>query len=79
MAPYSDVDVMLLHAPRMREPLEAVIRRFSQNLYDTGLDVGFSARTASEACDMAMSDATILTSLCESRLIRRRDFSPPAC
>ena len=53
----------------MRGPLEGVIRRFSQNLYDTGLDVGFSARTAAEACQMAMSDATVLTSLCESRLI----------
>lgn len=69
MAPYSDVDVMLLHAPAARGPLESVIRRFSQNLYDTGLDVGFSARTAAEACQMAMSDATVLTSLCESRLI----------
>lgn len=69
MAPYSDVDVMLLHAPAARDSLEAVIRKFSQNLYDTGLEVGFSARTAIEACQMAMSDATILTSLCESRLI----------
>jgi [protein-PII] uridylyltransferase len=69
MAPYSDLDVMLLHAPRKRDAIEKVIRRFSQNLYDTGLDIGFAARTAAEACDMALSDATILTSLCESRLI----------
>src|SRR4051812_11318825 len=32
MAPYSDLDVMLLHAPRKRDAIENVIRRFSQNL-----------------------------------------------
>ncbi len=69
MAPHSDVDVMLLHAPGRRDEVGGIIRRFSQNLYDSGLDVGFAARTPNEACQMAMSDATVLTSLCESRLI----------
>lgn len=69
MAPYSDIDVMLLHAPRIREALAPVIRRFSQNLYDTGIDVGFAARTPREACQLAITDATVLTSLSESRLI----------
>src|SRR5262249_9169509 len=69
MAPYSDVDVMLLHAAEIRDKIGPVVRRFSQNLYDTGMDVGFAARTPSEACNLAMVDATILTSLSESRLI----------
>jgi [protein-PII] uridylyltransferase len=69
MAPYSDIDVMLLHARSTRDKLSAVIRRFSQNLYDTGIDVGFSARTPAETCELALSDATVLTSLSESRLI----------
>src|SRR6476660_4523635 len=38
MAPYSDIDVMLLHARGSREKLSAVVRRFSQNLYDTGIE-----------------------------------------
>src|SRR5437868_13357148 len=71
MAPYSDIDVMLLHARGMREKLSPVIRRFSQNLYDTGIDVGFAARTPADACDLALADATILTSLSESRLLLR--------
>jgi len=69
MAPYSDIDVMLLHAVSNRDALAPVVRRFSQNLYDTGIDVGFAARTTPEACRLAMSDATVLTSLSESRLI----------
>jgi [protein-PII] uridylyltransferase len=69
MAPYSDIDVMLLHTRSARDRLAPVVRRFSQNLYDTGLDVGFAARTPTEACQLALSDATILTSLSESRLI----------
>jgi [protein-PII] uridylyltransferase len=69
MAPYSDIDVMLLHEPRARQRLAPVVRRFSQNLYDTGMEIGFAARTPGEACGLAAEDATILTSLCESRLI----------
>lgn len=68
MAPYSDVDVMLLHSVKP-EALAPLLRRFSQNLYDSGMDVGFAARTVREACKLAMGDATILTSLAESRLI----------
>src|SRR5437764_4505487 len=69
MAPYSDIDVMLLHEPRVHERVEGLVRRFSQNLYDMGMDVGYSTRTPAEACDLACEDATILTSLSESRLI----------
>lgn len=69
MAPYSDVDVMLLHAASAQQAVHPVMRRFSQNLYDTGMDVGFAARSAQEACRLAVSDATVLTSLSESRLI----------
>ena len=58
---------MLLHRRvRSRQPL---VRRFSQHLYDTGMDIGFSARTPDEACRLAMDDATVLTSLAECRLI----------
>ncbi|MBW8884192.1 MAG: HD domain-containing protein, partial [Planctomycetia bacterium] len=69
MAPFSDIDVMLLHARGSRDKLSTVVRRFSQNLYDTGIDVGFSARTPAEACELALTDATVLTSLSESRVI----------
>ncbi|HZN32767.1 MAG TPA: [protein-PII] uridylyltransferase, partial [Pirellulaceae bacterium] len=69
MAPYSDIDVMLLHARQARDRGSQAVRRFSQNLYDTGMDIGFAARTPEEACSLAMSDATVLTSLVEGRQI----------
>lgn len=69
MAPYSDLDVMLLTSLRSEEATLPVVRKFSQNLYDLGLDVGFSARTTSQAISMAMQDTTVLTSLSESRFV----------
>ena len=68
MAPYSDIDLMLLH-PLTDQQILPLSRRFSQHLYDTGMDVGFSARTASQACSLAMQDATVFTALTESRHI----------
>jgi [protein-PII] uridylyltransferase len=69
MAPYSDIDVMLLHSSKVSDQIKPLTRRFSQNLYDTGMEVGYTARTPADACRQAMDDATILTSLSESRLI----------
>jgi len=68
MAPYSDIDLMLLH-PLSDKQILPLTRRFSQHLYDTGMDVGFSARTTAQACELAMQDATVFTALSESRLI----------
>ena len=69
MAPYSDLDVMLLHGFASEQPVMPLVRRFTQHLYDLGLDVGFSARTPAQACSLALSDATVMTALTESRLI----------
>ena len=69
MAPYSDIDVMLLHAANAKSEMTPFIRRFSQSLYDTGMDIGFAARTPAEACRLAIEDSTILTSLSEARPI----------
>jgi len=68
MAPFSDIDVMLLH-PLSDAQILPLVRRFTQNLYDLGLDVGFSARTAAQACEAATSDATVFTALSEARLL----------
>lgn len=69
MAPYSDIDLMLLCGSEGQSAIVPLTRRFSQTLYDTGMDIGFAARTPAEACRLAVEDATILTSLSESRLI----------
>jgi [protein-PII] uridylyltransferase len=68
MAPFSDIDLMLLHALSDQEILP-LVRPFTQHLYDLALDVGFSARTAAQACDAAFADATVMTSLTECRML----------
>lgn len=69
VAPYSDVDLMLLttrgaagRAARLAGPL-------SRDLVDAGIDVGFSIRTPMEACSLAWRDPIILSSLAESRFL----------
>lgn len=69
VAPFSDTDLMVLHAPGDEERVTPVVRRFTQQLYDTGLQLGFSTRTPQEACQWAAKDATVFTSLVESRRI----------
>ncbi len=69
LSPYSDADLMLL-APRAATGAAApVAGALVRDLTDTGMDVGFSVRTPSEACSLAWSDPKIYTSLTESRLL----------
>ena len=69
LAPFSDLDVLLLHPRGTDDKYLPLVRRFSQHLYDTGLDVGFAARSPQEAVHAARGDATIYTSLTEARLL----------
>jgi [protein-PII] uridylyltransferase len=69
MAPYSDLDIMLLHGLASEQEALPLVRPFSQSLYDLGLEVGYSTRSPQQACQLALSDATILTSLTESRFL----------
>jgi [protein-PII] uridylyltransferase len=69
MAPFSDVDLMVLHPFKSDEELLPLVRPFTLNLFDLGLEIGFSARTVNQACDLAMGDATIFTALSEGRLL----------
>ena len=69
VAPFSDVDLLVLHPPQFEERLIPLLRKFTQHIYDVGLELGFSPRTASDACSMAMKDITVFTSLAEARLL----------
>jgi [protein-PII] uridylyltransferase len=69
VAPYSDVDLMLLHSSIKQEKLTPLVRKFTNAIYDSGLQLGFTVRTISQACELARNDATILTALAESRLL----------
>jgi [protein-PII] uridylyltransferase len=67
MAPFSDIDLMLLHDHRAAVPVAAAAKRLLQDLFDAGADVGQSVRTVDEACRLAAADPTIHSSLLECR------------
>ncbi len=69
VAPYSDVDLMLMHDPRVTDEVVPLARRLSQWVVDAGCQLGFSVRTPAQAIKLAWSDTTIFTSLAESRIL----------
>ncbi len=69
VAPFSDVDLMILHAPRIAEQVAPLARRLLHDLYDVGFSLGQSVRSVNEASKLALKDATIFTSLVESRFL----------
>ncbi len=69
VAPFSDVDAMLLYQGELTSELEQLARRYVQDVNDAGLVLGFSLRTPREACSLALQEPEIFTSLTESRRI----------
>ncbi len=69
VAPYSDVDLLLLYDPSAADAVAHLARRLVQDLGDIGLELGFSARTADDALKAAGDDITLFTSLIEARYI----------
>jgi [protein-PII] uridylyltransferase len=67
VAPYSDVDLMILYAPTAQKQAFALASRMLHDLFDAGLELGQSVRTPAEACTLAAEDAAVCTSLMESR------------
>jgi [protein-PII] uridylyltransferase len=69
IAPFSDVDLMLLYHPSVTNSVAALAKRIVTDVGDAGLVLGFSSRTIEQACQLGRSDATILTSLAEARFL----------
>lgn len=69
LAPFSDVDLMFLYAAGAEDQLAPFVQRLNQDIVDSGLTLGSSFRTCEYACAAALKDATIFTSLCESRFL----------
>ncbi len=69
MAPFSDVDLMLLHDERTPSQglVADVAGRLLKDLFDAGLEVGQSVRTPSMAARLAWDDATVFSSLFDGR------------
>lgn len=69
VAPYSDVDLMILCSPDISGQVGPLAERLLCDVFDVGLVLGHSVRTPQEACRLALQDAQICTSLIESRLL----------
>lgn len=67
IAPFSDADVMILDCGLGDAEITPFVKRFNNDLTDSGLHVGLSVRTPREACSMALQDTCIFTSLTEAR------------
>jgi [protein-PII] uridylyltransferase len=67
LAPYSDIDLMLLYKPSCESAALALARSVAQMIVDAGFQLGFSTRTAAQARSLAWTDAAVFTSLVESR------------
>ncbi len=68
LSPASDIDIMFLYPRKVTPYVETVIERILYILWDTGLDVGYSARNVAD-CVKISSDLVAKTSLIDSRFI----------
>ena len=69
LAPFSDIDLMLLYRGVSESQIAPLARSIAQMIVDAGLQLGFTIRTPSQARQAAWTDATVLTSLVEMRLV----------
>ena len=69
MAPFSDLDLMMLVPPGRAPWCEQTVEALLYVLWDLKLKVGQSVRTPNEATALAKSDMTVRTSLLEARYI----------
>ncbi|KIP18165.1 MULTISPECIES: [protein-PII] uridylyltransferase [Burkholderia] len=69
LAPYSDVDILVLLPDGHAAELDARIERFIGMAWDLGLEIGSSVRTVAQCIEEASQDVTVQTSLLEARRI----------
>jgi [protein-PII] uridylyltransferase len=69
IAPFSDVDLMLLHSGDAIDKVQILAQRISQDIVDMRLQLGFSVRTPRDACSLATKDPQIFSSLTEARYL----------
>ncbi|HSB07743.1 MAG TPA: [protein-PII] uridylyltransferase [Thermodesulfobacteriota bacterium] len=69
LAPYSDVDLLLLYSSPQKPDLPPLIEKALYPLWDLGLDVSCSSRSVSECLKMAQPDPYVKTGLIDSRYL----------
>jgi [protein-PII] uridylyltransferase len=69
LAPYSDVDLLLLYSSSKKEELPPLIEKMLYPLWDLGLEVSCSSRSINECLKMAQSDLQVKTGLIDGRYL----------
>ncbi|MBU6489687.1 MAG: nucleotidyltransferase domain-containing protein, partial [Burkholderiales bacterium] len=69
LAPYSDIDILVLLPDSTPPELDARVERFIGMAWDLGLELGSSVRTVAQCIEEAGNDITVRTSLLEARRI----------
>ncbi len=69
IAPYSDLDVTILHEPGDEDRVTLIAQRLLQDVFDSGLQLSLSVRTIKQTCSLATKDAEILSSLIDARFL----------
>jgi [protein-PII] uridylyltransferase len=69
LAPYSDVDLLLLYSSSEKERLSPLVEKILYPLWDSGLDVSCSSRSIYECLKMAQSDLHVKTGLIDGRYL----------
>ena len=69
LAPYSDIDLLILYAPQFEDRLSDTLNDFLYPLWDSGLKLGYAAHTPKSAVDFAKNDLTGRTAYLDARLL----------
>src|SRR5262245_25221892 len=69
LAPFSDIDILFLHAGRKTAEAKRYVERVLYLLWDIGLTIGHSYRSVEECVAMARGDLHSRTALADARLI----------
>ncbi|MGB1580475.1 MAG: nucleotidyltransferase domain-containing protein, partial [Nevskiales bacterium] len=67
LLPYSDIDLLILHAAELNDSQAAALQGFLTFLWDIGLEIGQSVRSPKDCADEARNDLTVMTNMLESR------------
>ncbi|MFW5500217.1 MULTISPECIES: HD domain-containing protein [unclassified Maridesulfovibrio] len=73
LAPFSDIDVLILTDLTTHEDLEDLASFLFHPLWDLKFDVGHGVRTVEQNIELALSDFKVLASLLDLRFISGRD------
>ena len=69
MAPFSDVDLMVLYRPDAAMIVPDFVREILHPMWDVGFQVGHSVRTIQDCISLGLTDATVRTSMMEARFL----------